>query len=220
VVGLPHRSGWLGVHKPAGGWEAGHLAKALRLELVLRAARSVACSRCRVVAELSRARLRACDTRGCCRLGTARRGTSCCLSKPGGLLERREVVIETPFAGPGARDAFELVTRAVTEQRYHLDRSLARPALGPARERFVFRLRYRDQVVNVALRDGFVTNELVELADREHRSGAEEDRLTVLKAETAQRVLSARAEDVYDDVSAPQRSRQRGLSINTPGRGS
>lgn len=28
--------------------------------------------------------------------------------------ERREIVIDTAFGGPGARDAFELVTRAVT----------------------------------------------------------------------------------------------------------
>lgn len=113
-------------------------------------------------------------------------------------VERREVAIETPFAGPGARDAFELVTRAVTEQRYRVDPSMARAELGPARERFVFRLRYRDQLVNLALREGFVSEEFVALADRRHRSSAEEDRLAVLKAETAARVLAARAEAVYD----------------------
>jgi hypothetical protein len=129
------------------------------------------------------------------------------LLSPGGRVERREVVIETPFAGPGARDVFELVTRAVTEGRYNLDRSLARPALGRARERFVFRLRYRDRSVTLVLREGFVTDEFVELADRELRSSAEEDRLTVLKAETAERVLSAHAEDVYEVVSAPTSSR-------------
>jgi hypothetical protein len=68
----------------------------------------------------------------------------------------------------------------------------------------VFGLRYRDRVVNLALRDGFVPNEFVELADREHRSSAEEDRLTVLKAETAKRLLSARAEDVDEHLAAPR----------------
>jgi len=118
------------------------------------------------------------------------------LLAPDGRIERRGLVIETPFAGPGARDAFELVTRAATEHRYKLDRSLARPSLGPARERFVFRLSYRDRAVTLALRDGFVTDEFIELADRGHRSSAEEHRFTLLKTATAKRLLSVRAEDV------------------------
>lgn len=39
------------------------------------------------------------------------------LLSPDGLSERREIVVETAFGGPGARDAFELVTRAVTGDR-------------------------------------------------------------------------------------------------------
>jgi hypothetical protein len=35
--------------------------------------------------------------------------------------ERREIVVETAFGGPGARDAFEMVTRAVTEDRFRID---------------------------------------------------------------------------------------------------
>ena len=31
---------------------------------------------------------------------------------PSGPIERRELVVATAFGGPGARDAFELVTRA------------------------------------------------------------------------------------------------------------
>ena len=38
------------------------------------------------------------------------------LLDPSAPCERREIVIETAFGGPGARDAFELVTRAVTER--------------------------------------------------------------------------------------------------------
>jgi hypothetical protein len=37
------------------------------------------------------------------------------LLEPSGRVERREIVIETPFGGPGARDAFELVTREFVE---------------------------------------------------------------------------------------------------------
>jgi hypothetical protein len=53
------------------------------------------------------------------------------LLDPTGPLERREVVIATAFAGPGARDAFEAVTRAVTGDRYTVDPRLAAPQRGP-----------------------------------------------------------------------------------------
>ena len=45
-------------------------------------------------------------------------------------LERREVSVRTAFAGPGARDAFELVTRAVTDGRYTVDPALAARNVG------------------------------------------------------------------------------------------
>lgn len=40
-----------------------------------------------------------------------------------GSVERRELVVTTAHGGPGVRDAFELVTRAVTEGRYTVDSS-------------------------------------------------------------------------------------------------
>ena len=120
------------------------------------------------------------------------------LLDPDGPVERRELVVETAFGGPGARDAFELVTRAVTEDRYRMDPALARPELGAARERFVFRVAYRGRAVTLTVRDGFVTAEFIALARREGRSAAEEERLDVLKREMAERVMAAAAEDVYD----------------------
>jgi hypothetical protein len=52
--------------------------------------------------------------------------------------QRREIAIRTSFGGPGARDGFEAVTRAVTGERFAVDASLARPQLGRERERFIF----------------------------------------------------------------------------------
>ena len=49
------------------------------------------------------------------------------LLDPDGHCERREIVVETAFGGPGARDGIEMVTRAVTEDRFRVDASLARP---------------------------------------------------------------------------------------------
>jgi hypothetical protein len=122
------------------------------------------------------------------------------LLAPGGAPERREIRVETAFGGPGARDAFELVTRAVTEQRYVVDAALARPELGLTRERFVFRLGYRGRTATLLLRESYVTEEFIELARRQERSPEEEARLDGLKLEMADRVMGATAEEVYDAV--------------------
>lgn len=112
--------------------------------------------------------------------------------------DRREIRVQTAFAGPGARDAFEMVTRAVTEGRYLVDDALVRPDCGPTRERFVFRLGYRERCVQAILREGYVSEEFIALASRAERSVAEESRLTVLKREMADRLLATPATDVYD----------------------
>ena len=48
------------------------------------------------------------------------------------------IVVRTAFRGPGARDGIEAVTRAVTDGRYTVDRTLVRADLGRLREDFVF----------------------------------------------------------------------------------
>jgi hypothetical protein len=112
--------------------------------------------------------------------------------------QRRELVIDTAFGGPGARDAFELVTRAVSGERYRIDPSLARAELGRARERFVFRLRHHGREATAVLRDGFVTEAYTDLTRRERRTAAEEDELTAAKAAMAARVMAPPAAEVYD----------------------
>jgi len=120
------------------------------------------------------------------------------LLDPEGPCERREVVVETAFGGPGARDAFELVTRAVTGDRFRVDAALERPERGRALERFVFRLGYRDRQVTLAVREGFVTDEFIDLARTEERTADQEERLDALKLEMAHRVMARPASEVYD----------------------
>ena len=121
------------------------------------------------------------------------------LLAPGGAPERRELTIHTAFAGPGARDGFELVTRAVTEGRYYVDPSLALPELGRTRERFVFVLGYRDRELALALRDGYVSEEFIDLARDEPRTPGEDQRLALLKTEMADRLMTSPADDVYEE---------------------
>jgi len=118
---------------------------------------------------------------------------------PDGPLERREISIRTSFGGPGARDGLELVTRAVTGERYVVDRGLARPENGRTREKFVFELRYGERSVTLVLREGYVTEEFADLAFTSGDLTPEQDaRLEELKREMAERIIASPAADVYD----------------------
>jgi hypothetical protein len=120
------------------------------------------------------------------------------LLDPRGPCERRELSVDTAFGGPGARDGFELVTRAVSGDRFSVDPALARPERGRTLERFVFRLRYREREATLILREGFVTEEFIDLARSERRSDEQERRLDTLKREMAARVLAPPADEVYE----------------------
>jgi hypothetical protein len=120
------------------------------------------------------------------------------LLDPSGPPVRRDIRLETAFPGPGARDAFELVTRAVTEDRYAVRPEMERPELGLVRARYVFRWSYRDRTVTLQIREGFVTAEFITLARTPNRSAAQEAHLAVLKQEMADRLLAVSPDAVYD----------------------
>jgi hypothetical protein len=63
---------------------------------------------------------------------------------------------------------------------------------------FSFRVSYRDASVTLAVREGFVTDEFIDLAHTENRDAEQERRLDALKREMADRVLAHSAHEVYD----------------------
>jgi hypothetical protein len=121
---------------------------------------------------------------------------------PDGPPQRREITVRTSFGGPGARDGFEAVTRAVSGDRFTVDPALARPERGRALERFVFEVGYGGRSVTLLLREGYVTEEFIDLARKDGRTEDEEEHLDVLKSEMAARVMGAAAADVYDVAAA------------------
>ena len=121
------------------------------------------------------------------------------LLEPGGLVERREVVIETAFRGPGARDACELVTRGLTEDRYVVDPALERPERGHSLRTFAFRVAYRGGVRSLLLREGFVTDEFVRLAQSPDLTADEQRRFSQMKQALADRLLATAAADVFHE---------------------
>lgn len=114
--------------------------------------------------------------------------------------ERRSIKVHTAFRGPGARDGFEAVTRAVTDGRYVVDRTLVRTDRGRLLEDFVFVVAVGERTATLLLQDGFVTDEFIDLARTEGRSDTQEKRLDELKLQLAQRVMSTAAEDLFDTV--------------------
>ena len=113
--------------------------------------------------------------------------------------ERHDITVESGFPGGGARDAFEMVTRAVTGDRYRL---APEPVGAEAPEapggHFFFRLGYRGTAVDLVLRAGLVPEEFLQLACREAPTPAEAVRAQQLKEELAERLLSLPADEVYD----------------------
>lgn len=112
--------------------------------------------------------------------------------------ERREIEIRTAFRGPGARDAFEMVTRSLTESRYVVDAALERPERGETLARYVFVLNYRGTTVRLQIRPGLVRDEFIALGRKTDRTAEEDVRLTYLKQEMAERLLAMPATEVYD----------------------
>lgn len=112
--------------------------------------------------------------------------------------DRRSITVRTAFRGPGARDAFEAVTRAVTGDRFTVDRTLLAADRGRLLEDFVFEVGVGGETALLLLRDGFVTEEFIDLARTEHRSPEQERQLDEFKAQLARRVLSADAAELFD----------------------
>jgi hypothetical protein len=119
---------------------------------------------------------------------------------PGASPDRRSIKVHTAFRGPGARDGFEVVTRAVSDDRYVVDRTLMRADRGRLVEDFIFVVEIAGRSVTLMLRDGFVTEEFIDLARTENRTDTQEQRLDELKAQLAQRVMSTASEDLFDAV--------------------
>lgn len=112
--------------------------------------------------------------------------------------ERREISIRTAFRGPGARDAFEMVTRSLTEERYVVDATLEEPERGETLMRYVFEISYHGKTVKLHIRDGHVRDEFIALGKKPDRSPAEEARLMELKHEMAERLLATPADEIYE----------------------
>ncbi len=136
------------------------------------------------------------------------------LLSPGEPPERSDITVESGFPGGGACDAFEMVTRAVTGDRYAPASEPVPPGAPEAPGgHFFFRLGYRGRLVEVVARAELVPDDFVQVACREAPTPAEAARAQQLKEEMAERLLSLRADEVYDASVA---SEERPVSQQAP----
>ena len=123
------------------------------------------------------------------------------LLSPGEPPDRYDITVQSGFPGGGARDAFEMVTRAVTGDRYQVS---SKPVGVDAPEapggHFYFRLGYRGRTVDLVARAGLVPEEFLQLACQEGPTPAEAVRAQQLKEEMAERLLRLPADEVYDAI--------------------
>ena len=119
------------------------------------------------------------------------------LLEPDGPVARREVVVHTAFRGPGVRDACELVTRSLTEGRYVVDPALERPERGHNLLTFAFRVGYRGRTVSLLLREGFVDDEFIRLAQSSDLTPEEARRFVEVKRALAERLMATDAAAVF-----------------------
>lgn len=83
---------------------------------------------------------------------------------PDDLSRRGEVAIVTGHPGPGFRDAFELVTRAVTHQRYTVDVTRPDGRYNPfSAHAYSWSITSGDRAVELVLREGLIPHRFFEL---------------------------------------------------------
>ena len=113
-------------------------------------------------------------------------------------LQRREIFVQTAFAGPGGRDTVEYVTRAYTNERATYHRALGTPDLFVELPgSYVWLFTYRGQTVRVQITEGWVKPEFVELGQKRNRTPEENQRIVYLRQEMADRLMAAAPETVY-----------------------
>lgn len=113
--------------------------------------------------------------------------------------ERREISIETAFTGKGGKDAFEMVTRCVTDGRYLVDPAL--PEAQSAEEspdgHYFFRFRYHGKNISAVLLPEYGHAEFNRISRKTEKAPEDYKILAEMRLALARRVLDAPPDAVY-----------------------
>ena len=117
---------------------------------------------------------------------------------PGKPPARRDIAIISGHPGPGVRDSFEAVTRALTRGAYTIDRSLPEARLVPGHDiSYSFRITLGGRTAEIALRPDALPERFFTLNFTMQRSPEQEHELSQLKRSIAAQVLAASSDDLF-----------------------
>ena len=117
---------------------------------------------------------------------------------PTGMPWRSSLSVVSGHPGPGVRDAFEFVTRAVTRNAYTVDRSLPDARYNPHVDMsYSFRISLDGRTVQVVLRDNVLPPRFFEVGWIKEKSASEAAEYSALKREIAARVLASEPEALF-----------------------
>lgn len=110
---------------------------------------------------------------------------------PDGPPPRTALSIISGHPGPGVRDAFEFVTRAVTRDAYIVDRSLPDARLNPQADMsYSFVVSLGERKVRASLKESVLPQRFFDLLSIKEKTDAERAEFSQLKRAIAARVLA------------------------------
>jgi hypothetical protein len=117
---------------------------------------------------------------------------------PDAAPKRGDMTIVSGHPGPGVRDAFEFVTRAVTRGVYTVDRSLPNARLVPGYDiSYSFRITVNGKTIEMALLPNALPERFFTLNFNPSRTAADEAELSRLKKTIATSVLAASPDALF-----------------------
>lgn len=112
--------------------------------------------------------------------------------------KRSDITIVSGHPGPGVRDSFEFVTRAVTRGVYTVDRSLPDSRLAPSADlSYSFRVTLGGRTAEIAVLPGALPERFFVLTFNPSRTAAEETEARRLRKSIAADVLAASPDKLF-----------------------
>jgi hypothetical protein len=113
--------------------------------------------------------------------------------------QRRGITVVSGHPGPGVRDSFEFVTRAVTRGVYTVDRSLPDARLAPSADlSYSFRVTLDGKTAEIAVLPTALPERFFTLTFNPSRTAAEEIEVKRLRKSIASEVLAAPADKLFE----------------------
>lgn len=111
--------------------------------------------------------------------------------------DRRKITVAAAFQGKGALDAVEMVTRAVSGDRFGPYQGTRTRQEAPSGH-FTFEFQYEDRSVCAEMRAGHIEPEFLDLARKAEKSPEELQRFAVVRAAMIEHMRTTPASEIFE----------------------